>query len=882
MGLMKKVVRALSCGKKKKKDERDERQEGTAAQQQQRQDGAVLTPAGSVPRFRNVVPVDWHDMTHVPAPAHSHLRRYDEATVAATLSPGLSPRVRPHTTSKLWAPPAHAAGPLPTVRAIPAPHQAHPEAATPSLGSPSGAAFLRRPASRAGSMTMSELSPTCRQTACLPDPAACPAPSPVPESGAQLAHQRRSRSQSFRSISISSGGTGGQGGASVPRTAPRTEPTQKPTPSPCTASRTPLPTTPVGAPAATLPQPASQTPPYLDILDELTRRRTAQPGLFVQDDCAIVTQGTQGQPRPPPQQPRPKASALPPPPPPPPPPAQPSHAVPAGGMSCVLDELAARFEGPGPQLRPAGAPRPAAQPASVESPCVAARACDSLQQAVSEARQGSSSFPRVSLSPPGTSAQASVTRAGSRDSDGAAGVWAQHVDEGCPSTCLPMAARQSSLRVYRPHHDAAPTDPATTPDLASVAPPPPPPPPASTAAPLVYAPQAVHSPVMNDVPDVTRAEPAKPAERPAPARRGAPAPAPAQVPQELVTVLPAEVGGEGAEEEVHVAVEARVGGVPEMLADAWRGTGREAIWNAMASQRTAEPQGQVQAALDASQRGFDASRRSSQHDLTLDSHQGADASYYDAVVAPHCLHAPTPAVQVAESEPAVELSPLSSLHSAPPPPPQQPQQPARHEEKAAPLPPTTAAQVVSLTLSHGDEYRGTVQSGVPHGHGELRYTNGNHYEGELRDGLKWGRGVFQWRNGDCYRGEFVKDVFHGRGCFTFASAETSYSGLFRNGMFAGEEAPKTGTPDANTPLPPAQAPSPPAHTYNPHAYAAPAAGAPLDLSAPDEEPMWRDAEAEPHQAGKLVRSATHSRLPSRSGGGSKALFSTLKTTVPVP
>ena len=115
-----------------------------------------------------------------------------------------------------------------------------------------------------------------------------------------------------------------------------------------------------------------------------------------------------------------------------------------------------------------------------------------------------------------------------------------------------------------------------------------------------------------------------------------------------------------------------------------------------------------------------------------------------------------------------------------------------------------------MRLDHGDEYRGTVRDGVPHGKGSLYYTNGNSYEGSLQEGLKWGRGIFRWRNGDCYKGEFVRDVFHGHGTFSFANSTVTYTGAFREGMFIGP------MPDASrgnlseTPMgrPPAQAPSP--------------------------------------------------------------------------
>ena len=137
-------------------------------------------------------------------------------------------------------------------------------------------------------------------------------------------------------------------------------------------------------------------------------------------------------------------------------------------------------------------------------------------------------------------------------------------------------------------------------------------------------------------------------------------------------------------------------------------------------------------------------------------------------------------------------------------------------------------EIVAMTLDHGDEYKGTARNGVPHGKGSLRYTNGNSYDGGLRDGLKWGRGMFRWRNGDCYTGEFEGDVFHGHGTFTFAGTTSAYVGLFRDGLFLGDDA-SAGAASSNSfaaaaaaaPAPqeasassvraPAQAPSPAQH-----------------------------------------------------------------------
>jgi len=70
-------------------------------------------------------------------------------------------------------------------------------------------------------------------------------------------------------------------------------------------------------------------------------------------------------------------------------------------------------------------------------------------------------------------------------------------------------------------------------------------------------------------------------------------------------------------------------------------------------------------------------------------------------------------------------------------------------------------------LAHGlgiatglDEYNGFFRRGLPHGEGQYVYANGDIYEGGWKDGLK-----------------------HGKATFFIAEADSSYTGIWKNGEF---------------------------------------------------------------------------------------------------
>ena len=79
----------------------------------------------------------------------------------------------------------------------------------------------------------------------------------------------------------------------------------------------------------------------------------------------------------------------------------------------------------------------------------------------------------------------------------------------------------------------------------------------------------------------------------------------------------------------------------------------------------------------------------------------------------------------------------------------------------------------------GTIYEGQFDTGVPHGFGKKTYVDGSAYEGDWWDGIKHGTGAYSFSCGDEYFGEFQEDQMEGEGTILFGSGE-SYSGNWKN------------------------------------------------------------------------------------------------------
>jgi hypothetical protein len=94
-------------------------------------------------------------------------------------------------------------------------------------------------------------------------------------------------------------------------------------------------------------------------------------------------------------------------------------------------------------------------------------------------------------------------------------------------------------------------------------------------------------------------------------------------------------------------------------------------------------------------------------------------------------------------------------------------------------------QGVGTLFSRTGVYVGSWEGGVQEGNGTALYNNGNKYKGEFRDGFKQGQGVFEVANGDVYSGEFVAGKRDGAGIETFWTGER-YVGDYRADLQEGQ------------------------------------------------------------------------------------------------
>jgi hypothetical protein len=118
-------------------------------------------------------------------------------------------------------------------------------------------------------------------------------------------------------------------------------------------------------------------------------------------------------------------------------------------------------------------------------------------------------------------------------------------------------------------------------------------------------------------------------------------------------------------------------------------------------------------------------------------------------------------------------------------------------------------KIVHDKYGDGGLYSGytSIETGLPHGFGKMKYENGRHYEGNWKGGRwhgygRWinpnqdiyegtfvydarhGSGTYTWKNGNIYSGDFYEDKRQGKGTFNFANGNT-FVGDFVNGVFEG-------------------------------------------------------------------------------------------------
>lgn len=113
----------------------------------------------------------------------------------------------------------------------------------------------------------------------------------------------------------------------------------------------------------------------------------------------------------------------------------------------------------------------------------------------------------------------------------------------------------------------------------------------------------------------------------------------------------------------------------------------------------------------------------------------------------------------------------------------------------------------------GTTYKGTVQAGIPHGHGYFQFptpygeyegevlgsphgkgeqldTDRSYYTGEWAKGKRNGYGEAVFTTGGSYKGQWKDNKFHGKGSIVYAGSGRTYEGLFEDGRVAGLPAPE--------------------------------------------------------------------------------------------
>jgi hypothetical protein len=91
----------------------------------------------------------------------------------------------------------------------------------------------------------------------------------------------------------------------------------------------------------------------------------------------------------------------------------------------------------------------------------------------------------------------------------------------------------------------------------------------------------------------------------------------------------------------------------------------------------------------------------------------------------------------------------------------------------------------NINFSNGDEYFGTLENGVLEGEGVFVEKKGNKYTGNFKEGKKNGYGTLKCANGETYEGEWKDDVKCGGGVYTNINGDV-YKGFWVNDKYSGE------------------------------------------------------------------------------------------------
>ncbi|WP_442755734.1 MORN repeat-containing protein [Methylocystis sp. JAN1] len=114
------------------------------------------------------------------------------------------------------------------------------------------------------------------------------------------------------------------------------------------------------------------------------------------------------------------------------------------------------------------------------------------------------------------------------------------------------------------------------------------------------------------------------------------------------------------------------------------------------------------------------------------------------------------------------------------------------------LPPCPASRKVAWTGCQGAytyddwaKYVGEFKDDRRHGQGTIIYPDGQQYSGGFKNDRREGAGVYMSPNGNKWTGEFKNDRPNGRGVLTDKSGKVLKAGYWTDGVFIGEEPPRT-------------------------------------------------------------------------------------------
>lgn len=88
----------------------------------------------------------------------------------------------------------------------------------------------------------------------------------------------------------------------------------------------------------------------------------------------------------------------------------------------------------------------------------------------------------------------------------------------------------------------------------------------------------------------------------------------------------------------------------------------------------------------------------------------------------------------------------------------------------------------SFRNDNGEQYIGSLKSGVPEGEGKYLYSNGAEYIGDFKNGVRSGRGSLSFPDGTTFTGSWENDSLNGDGKLEYPDG-LSYEGIFEDGVF---------------------------------------------------------------------------------------------------